>query len=103
MDQRKALEQALFTWEQWDEGIEPGDLQLFKVTLASQVGEFPAGTTFPYAYLGYSGSFLALVDDQKQEHVYELTLSVGRQLTREDFPKAEEHEDGCGCGHDHNN
>jgi hypothetical protein len=85
--ERKPLEQTIFTYEKWDEGVEPGDLQMLNVTLAAQVGEFPTGTKFPYAYLGYSGSFLALVDDQKQQHVFDLTLRVGQKLTLADFPE----------------
>ena len=97
MEQRKSLEQQLFTWEQWNEGAEVTDTVFYDCTLTVQVGDFPAGTKFPTAYLAGSGSFVVFQDEAKQEHIFDLTLTVGRKLTIEDFP----HEEGCGCGHDH--
>lgn len=96
--ERKTLEQQLFTWKQWDEGASHADFQFYEVELVAQVGDFPAGTKFPFAYLATSGSFVVFVDEQKQEHIYELVVSTGKKLTQEDFPK---HEEGCDCGHEH--
>lgn len=96
--ERKSLEQQLFTWEQWNEGADTADTVFYNVTLTVQVGDFPVGTKFQNAYFAGSGSFVVFLDEQKQEHVYELNVSVGRKLTEEDFPA---HEEGCDCGHDH--
>lgn len=96
--ERKTLEQQLFTWEGWDEGVNTGDLQFMNVELVTQVGEFPAGTKFPRAYFAETGSFIVFIDEKQQDHIYDLTLTAGRKLTREDFP---EHGDDCDCGHDH--
>lgn len=98
MDTRKSIEQQLFTWEQWNEGADTADTVFYDVTLAVPVGDFPAGTKFTNAYFAGSGSFVVFLDEKHQEHVFELNVSVGRQLTEADFPA---HEDGCDCGHDH--
>ena len=97
--ERKSLEHQLFTWEQWDEGMDAGDMQFYKVELLTQVGEFPVGTKFPRAYMATSGSFVVFLDENNQDHIFELNVSVGKKLTPEDFPA---HEEGCDCGHDHN-
>lgn len=95
--ERKSLENQLFTWKNWDEGMDAGDMQFFEVELTAQVGAFPAGTKFPRAYMATSGSFVVFLDEDGKDHIFELTMTVGKKLTAEDFP----HEEGCGCGHDH--
>lgn len=96
--ERKSLEQQLFTWDQWNEGADANDAIFYDVTLAVAIGDFPVGTKFKNAYFATSGSFVVFLDEQNNEHVFELNVSVGRQLTEADFPS---HEEGCDCGHDH--
>lgn len=65
MGERKALENQLFSWAQWNEGNESGDVQFYGVELVAPVREVPVGTKFPYAYLAVSGSFLTFMDEEK--------------------------------------
>jgi hypothetical protein len=95
--ERDTLEHQLFTWEGWDE-MQVGDLQFHDVTLTVQVGEHPAGTKFPAAFLVGSQSMLILMNEQDEEFAYDLKLSVGEKLAK---PEPHEHEDACGCGHEH--
>lgn len=96
--ERKSLEQQLFTWEQWNEGADTNDAVFYDVTLAVAIGDFPVGTKFQNAYFAASNSFVVFLDADKNEHVFELNLAVGRQLTEADFPS---HDEGCNCGTDH--
>lgn len=75
------LERQLFDWTDWDEGAEAGDFQFYKVTFKIQVGEHPAGTTFPVACLLLSQSVLSLYNDLDEVFEYDLKLSVGDKLT----------------------
>lgn len=93
--ERDTFEHQLFTWEGWDQ-LDTADLQFYDVTLTVQVGDHPAGTKFPVAFVLASQSMVVLMDDKDEEFAYELKLSVGDRLT----PATHEHE-ACGCGHEH--
>jgi len=96
---RDTLEHQLFTWEDWnDEG--PMSMQFSNVTLKVPVGDYPAGTTFPHAFILGEASLLVLVDDEDEEHGFELNVSVGRAVQPEELGHGSGH-DACGCGHEH--
>ncbi len=94
---RIALEKQVFDWDDWDETGEVGDMVFYDVTLKAPVGEFPTGTEFPLAFWMQGSSVLVLVDNQDEQHTFELNVSVGQKI---DLPDVQE---GCGCtcGHEH--
>lgn len=94
MNDRTSLENQIFTWENWSEEG-PMSMQFANVELTVPVGDFPAGTKFPFAFILGDDSLLVLVDDQDQEHTFDLKVSVGDKV---DVP---EHADSCDCGHEH--
>jgi hypothetical protein len=94
--ERDSFEHQLFTWDGWDE-MEVGDLQFHHVTLIAQVGEHPAGTKFPAAFLIGSKSMLVLMNEKDEEFAYDLKVSVGDRLPA----VAQQHTDSCECGHEH--
>lgn len=93
--EREPLENQIFSWEEWNEEG-PMAMQYGDVELKVQVGEFPAGTKFPAAFLLGEQSLLVLIDDKQEEHGFALKLSVGEAVQ----PDVHEH-DHCGCGHEH--
>jgi hypothetical protein len=93
--ERHTLECQIFSWKGWDQ-LDDVDLAFEDVELKVPVGEFPAGTKFPNAFLLISSSMLILLDTDEQEHAFELNVSVGQKIT-----PPEVCEDACGCGHNH--
>lgn len=92
---REPLENQIFSWEGWDdEG--PMAMQFSDVELKVQVGDFPAGTKFPHAFLLGESSILAFYDEDGNEHAFDLKLSVGSKIEG----PLHDH-DHCGCGHEH--
>lgn len=87
---RTSLDNQIFTWGTWDqEG--PMSMQFGDVELKVQVGEFPAGTKFPAAFLMGDASLLVLLDDKQQEHAFDLKVNVGERVE----PEHEECGEGC--------
>ena len=92
----ETLDSQLFTWEGWDsEG--PMSMQFTDVTLKVQVGDYQAGTKFPFAFILGEMSLLVLEDEQQEKHSFRLGLSVGEKVDASEF----HHDDGCNCGHEH--
>jgi hypothetical protein len=91
----ETLDQQLFTSEQWrpDQGL---NAQYKDVTLKVQVGDFPAGSKFPFAVLIGDASVLVLVDDKQEEHGFRLGLSVGEKVDPSELQCQDE-----GCTHHH--
>lgn len=91
-----ALDEQLFSAEAWrpDGGL---NAQFKDVTLKVQVGDFPVGSKFPFAVLVGDASVLVLVDENKEEHGFRLTVSAGEKVD----PPVAEHDESCDCGHDH--
>lgn len=80
---RNGLEDQLFEWDGWDDnGIMCP--QFYKVVLKVPVGSFPVGHTFPVAFLNGDKSTISFMDEEDKEHVFELNLSVGAELTIQD-------------------
>lgn len=90
-----ALDEQLFTAGAWRPA---GGLSAeFKdVVLKVQVGEFPAGSKFPFAALVGDASILVLVDEDKKEHGFRLGVSVGESVDTADL-----HCDDENCTHHH--
>lgn len=86
------LDNQLFTSEAWRPANGLLNAEFKDVTLKVQIGEFPAGSKFPYAVLVGDASALVLVDDQKGEHGFRLNVSVGDKLSPEDM---ECHDENC--------
>ena len=85
-----ALDSQLFDWEGWnDEG--PLSMQFAGVTLKVAVGEFTAGTKFPFAFILGEHSLLVLIDEDKKEHGFRLNLSVGERVD----PPEHCHDENC--------
>ncbi len=90
----ETLDSQLFTWDGWDsEG--PMSMQFTDVTLKVQVGDYPVGAKFPFAFLLGEMSLLVLVDDQQEEHAFRLGLSVGEKVDPSELQCQE------GCTHHH--
>jgi hypothetical protein len=84
-----SLDGQLFTWEDWhEEG--PLSMQFNEVTLKVAIGEWPAGTKFPAAFILGETSLLVLIDENQEEHGFKLNLSVGEKV---DPPEC--HDEGC--------
>jgi hypothetical protein len=94
---RSGIENQLFEWEEWSEDS-PANLQFSNVTLKVPVGDFPVGTKFELALLINSASLLILMDEEENEHAFDLKISVGDRVDL----NALEHDDDCDC-HDHSN
>ncbi len=92
------LDGQVFESEAWHpmQGL---NAQFKDVTLKVQVGDFPAGTKFPYAVLIGDSSILVLVDEKKEEHGFRLSVSVGERVKPEELQQ--DHDENCGCGHTH--
>ena len=91
---RQSIEQTLFSWHGWeDEG--PFNLGFSDVVLKVQIGQFPVGAKFPFAWVMGEQSTLILIDEQDQQHGFSLTLTVGDpvELITSSNP--------CDCGHEH--
>lgn len=91
------LDEQVFAAEAWHPmgGL---NAQFKDVTLNVQVGDFAAGTKFPYAVLVGDSSILVLVDEQKQEHGFRLNVSVGEKV---EPPQVGHDDESCDCGHEH--
>lgn len=90
-----ALDEQLFTAGAWRPA---GGLSAeFKdVELKVQVGDFPAGSKFPFAALVGDASVLVLVDEDKKEHGFRLSVAVGEKVDVESL-----HCDDENCTHQH--
>ncbi len=91
------LDAQVFESEAWApmQGL---NAQFKDVTLKTQVGDFPAGSKFPFAVLIGDASVLVLVDENQEEHGFRLNVSVGEKVDPEQF---KQHDENCDCGHDH--
>lgn len=90
-----ALDEQLFTAGAWRPS--GGLTAEFKdVTLKVQVGDFPAGSKFPFAALVGDASVLVLVDEDKKEHGFRLGVSVGEKVDVEALHCQDE-----SCTHQH--
>lgn len=102
---RSSFDDQLFTWENWADGDEPMSMKFSDITLKVPVGDFPAGTKFPFALLLGGGSLLVLVDDNKEERGFTLNISVGEEVQPEESCEIDSgskpNDDACGCGHAH--
>lgn len=80
---RNGLEDQLFEWDGWDDN---GFMcpQFYKVVLKVPVGSFPVGHKFPVCFLNGDKSTISFMDEDDKEHVFELNLSIGEQLTIQD-------------------
>lgn len=96
-----ALDEQLFHSEQFAplHGAALG-AQFKDITLKTKVGEFEVGTKFAFAILVGDASALILIDEDKNEHAFRLSVSVGEPIPQDEF-QPEEHEHGPGCSHDH--
>lgn len=94
-----ALEEQIFEWEQWGEVGEPGSLQFADVTLKVDVGEFKAGTKFAAAFWSGSTGTVAFRTADEKTHIFRLAVAVGEKVDEKEL--FGEHDDSCGCGHDH--
>lgn len=91
---REPLENQLFSWEKWDDHG-TGNLSFYGVELKVPVGEFPAGTKFPFAFWNAELSWVAFVTEDEKEYAYELKVSVGDKM---ETPQQEVCEDEhCHC------
>lgn len=95
---RSGLEDALFSWDGWDDGGIMSPI-FYKVVLKVPVGEFPVGHQFPCASINGDKSSISFMDDADVEHHFELSLSVGQRLTEQDS-KDDERACACGAAHD---
>jgi hypothetical protein len=93
---RVSFENQIFTWSEWAQHEGPLSLQFKDVVLTVPVGDFPVGTKFPYAILVGDGSLLVLVDDQKQEFLFDLKLTVGEAV---EIPQEGDCHEGCSHHH----
>lgn len=91
-----SLDGQLIDWEGWNEEG-PFSMQFQGVTLKVDVGEFKAGTKFPFAFILGETSVLVLIDDNQEEHGFHLNVSVGAKVE----PSELQHGDSCDCGHEH--
>ena len=97
---RYGLEDALFTWQEWDENGVMSPM-FYDVVLKVPVGDFPTGHKFPVAFLNGEDSTITFMEDKMGEksHTFELSLSVGKPLTEADM-REDEHACTCGASHD---
>ena len=102
-----SLDQRLFTAEAWRPAAGGCLNAEFKgLTLKTKLGEFEAGTKFPFGMILGDASVLVLVDEANKEHGFSLSLSVGdtvdlEQLKADLFSGAEAEDEACDCGHEH--
>ena len=79
-----AIEHQLFDWiSQGDDGSSYGDMTYWEVTLRVPIGEFPVGTKFKQVILFNSLSAISLTDDDDVDHIFQLHLTVGKQIDSE--------------------
>lgn len=91
----ESFDAQLFTWEAWaPEGAL--SMQFSNVELKVPVGDFPAGTKFPFAFLLGEASVLVLVDEKHEEHGFSLKLTVGGPVAPDELQCQDE-----GCTHHH--
>lgn len=91
----ESLDAQLFTWEAWaPEG--PLSMQFSNVELKVPVGDYPAGTKLPHAFLLGEASVLVLVDEKGDEHGFRLNVSVGERVDPSELQCQDE-----GCTHHH--
>lgn len=94
--ERTSFDNQLFTWEHFRQES-PMDMQFSNIQLTVAVGQFPIGAKFPFAFLLGSASLLVLVDDNQQEHGFDLKVAVGEKVDAfVRMPK-----DSCECGQHH--
>jgi len=99
MEKRYGLEDALFSWENWeDNGIMSP--QFYDVTLKVPIGQFPVGHQFDEAVLDGEKSLIHFIDEDENSHTFELGLSVGRLLTDEEVKDCYGHSH-CDFGENH--
>ena len=62
-----------------------GDIFFYGITLKVPLGDFPAGTEFPSAFWMGSQSALSVMDEQDQEYIFVLNVSVGEKIDTASF------------------
>ena len=77
--QRASLENQIFVWDGWDD-IGTIIFLYYNVELIVPVGEFPVGHKFPSAVFNGEESFVSFMDENKVQHTFELSLSVGKKM-----------------------
>lgn len=96
-----SLENHLFTYDEWED-FGPMCNCFFNVKLLTQIGQFPSGTEFESAFIYGDKSTLNFYDKDENEYVFELKLTVGRQLTSDEVKLVKsvyqsiDHSE-CGC------
>lgn len=101
-----SLDGQLFTCEAWRPALGGVLNAEFKgLTLKSKIGDYEAGTKFPFALLMGDASALILIDEANKEHAFRLSVSVGEELDLEQFKSdlevAAAEDEACDCGHEH--
>jgi hypothetical protein len=93
--ERSSFDTQLFSWEEW-QADGPMTMQFSNIQLKVPVGEYAVGAKFPFAILMGEASLLVLVDEQEEQHAFDLKVSVGAAV---ELPAVDE----CGpeCQHDH--
>ena len=95
--ERTSFENQMFTWADWAmDPNSPMTMQFSDVELKVPVGSYSVGTKFPFAVVVGGMSLLLLVDENDEQHGFDLKVSVGEAV---EPPQA----DACevGCSHDH--
>jgi hypothetical protein len=90
---RTPLENQIFSWDNWNE-TGPMSMQFMNVELKVRIGEFAAGTKFPFAFILGESSLLLLIDEKNEQHYFALNLTVGERV------ESPEHEHGDFCEDD---
>lgn len=70
------IEDKYFSWNNWDEGCEYGDLQFYDCVLKEDMGEFKKGTYVQQIYLSLSESYfeISLNEDYSKKYYFEVVL-----------------------------
>lgn len=69
------MEKNIFDWDGWDQH----DTMAFSftdVTLKVPVGEFPAGTKFPFANVDYENGTMEFCEEDDTCHQFRMNLSL---------------------------
>jgi hypothetical protein len=92
MNDKVALEQQLFSWEEWD-CVDEGVYVFNGITLREDIGEWERGHQFSHAIVNYTDSTVCFrtTEDDEVGHTYHLFLSVGPKVL--DDPSLDEKDD----------
>jgi hypothetical protein len=79
-----ALEQQVFDWTECEDA-EVGDMIFYDITLKVALGEFPVGTKFISAFWMSTQGVVSVLDEDEEEHIFRISVSVGEKVDNEEF------------------